>query len=102
MMPDQLPPLMASVGPDAFELFDHGRPRGEKVVELLRYSKKDVAHAAGVPISSIRYDSRIPHELEERLLEWANALNLVAGFFGGDLNKTLLWFRAPNPSLGYI
>jgi uncharacterized protein (DUF2384 family) len=41
----------------------------------------------------------MPKELQERLMEWAVALNLVAQFFN-DEQKTVLWFRTPNPLLG--
>lgn len=84
---------------DYFQLIKKGRPDGRKVVELLEYQKEDVSVAAGVPLSSVRYDEKMPTELKERLYEWATALNLVAGFFN-DNDKTLLWFRVPNPLLG--
>lgn len=41
----------------------------------------------------------MPQELEKRLFEWAIALNLVGSYFG-DLDKTILWFQAPNDLLG--
>ncbi|HLX52475.1 MAG TPA: MbcA/ParS/Xre antitoxin family protein, partial [Aquella sp.] len=31
--------------------------------------------------------------------EWATAINLVAEFFN-DPNKTMIWFKTPNPQLG--
>jgi hypothetical protein len=41
----------------------------------------------------------MPVALEEHAHEWALALNHVASFFN-DTEKTLLWFRTPNPLLG--
>jgi uncharacterized protein (DUF2384 family) len=41
----------------------------------------------------------MPRELQDRLLEWAVALSLVAQFFK-DEQKTVLWFKTPNPLLG--
>ena len=41
----------------------------------------------------------MPQELSERLIEWATAINLVAGFFKNE-DKTMLWFNTPNPLLG--
>lgn len=85
---------------DHFHLFNKGVIDGEKVVKLLKYKKQDVSVAANVPISSVRYEEKkIPVELEERLREWATALNLVAGYFN-DQEKTVLWFFMPNPLLG--
>lgn len=84
---------------DYFHLFNHGEPDGKKVVDLLKYEKKDISVAADIPLTSVRYDEKMPTELKERLIEWATALNLVAGFFN-DQEKTILWFRMPNPLLG--
>lgn len=87
-------------GKDYFHLFDKGIVNGEKVVKLLKYKKQDVSVAANIPISSVRYEEKkIPAELEDRLREWATALNLVEGYFK-DQTKTILWFFMPNPLLG--
>lgn len=40
-------------------------------------------------------------DIENRLKEWAVAINLVAGFFK-DQDKTMLWFQTPNPLLGNV
>ncbi len=72
----------------------------QKVVRLLDFKKNDVARASNISVHSIRYDPpRMPKELEERLNEWAVALSLVAQFFQ-DEQKTVLWFKTPNPLLG--
>ena len=85
---------------DYFHFFDKDCVDGKKVVDILRYKKADVASAANVPLSSIRYEpQKMPTELRERLTEWAIALNLVEGFFQ-DQKKTILWFSIPNPLLG--
>lgn len=99
---------MATVGPQLFRtipkedylhLFNQGILDGERVVKFLKYKKEDVSVAANIPISSVRYDKKMPIELKERLVEWAIVLNLVAGFFN-DPDKTVLWFCMPNPLLG--
>lgn len=77
-----------------------GSPDSQKVVKLLKYRKDDIAVAANVPARSVRYDDKMPLELQERITEWAIALNLVAGFFDKDEHKTILWFSTPNPLLG--
>jgi hypothetical protein len=74
----------------------------QDVVKFAALEKKDVSRATGVPISSIRYDDKIPQELRERLTEWANLFNLVAGYFRGDVRKTALWFQIRNPLLGEL
>lgn len=85
--------------PDVCHLFEGSSAKVQRIVELLKYKKKDVAEATNVPLSSIRYDSKMPDELRERITEWAIAINLVAAFFK-DQEKTLLWFQAPNGLLG--
>lgn len=85
---------------DYLGLFPQGNTDFQKVVNLLEFKKKDVARASNISIQSIRYDRpKMPKELEDRLIEWAIALNLVAQFFR-DEHKTLLWFKTPNPLLG--
>lgn len=94
------PSLFNSVPPkDYFHLFKQGEPDGKKVAELLKYKKEDISVAANIPLTSVRYDEKMPSELKERLSEWAIALNLVASFFK-DEEKTILWFRTSNPLLG--
>ena len=84
---------------DRFNLFHGSEIRGEKVVKILNYKKREVSQASGVKLSSIRYDAKMPQELEDRLIEWATAINLVAGFFNSQ-DKTMLWLSTPNPFLG--
>ncbi len=87
---------------DYLALFPKGDTDYQKVVSLLDFKKSDVARASNIPLRSVRYDPpRMPKELEERLREWAVALNMVAQFFG-DEQKTVLWFKTPNPLLGDI
>ena len=94
------PELFRNVPPrDVLHLFDDGRPNAKRVVQLLNYKKEDVSVASNVPVSSVRYDVKMPEELVERIREWATALNLVANFFN-DEHKTMLWFQLPNPLLG--
>jgi len=73
-----------------------------RVASLLELGKKDVARAASVPLGSVRYDGKMPRELQERLREWGVLLNLVAQYFQGDAKRTVLWFLTPNPLLGNI
>ena len=87
---------------DYLSFFPKGasEPNAESVVGLLELKKDDVSKATGVKVGSIRYDERIPPELSKRIREWAILLNLVAGHFQGDVQKTTLWFKMPNPLLG--
>jgi uncharacterized protein (DUF2384 family) len=85
---------------DYLSLFPDGGTDYSKIVRLLDFKKNDVARASNIAVQSVRYDHpRMPKELEDRLKEWAVALNLVAQFFG-DETKTVLWFKTPNPLLG--
>lgn len=87
---------------DYLRLFPSGDTDYEKVVDLLDFRKKDVARASNVALQSVRYDPpKMPKELQDRIQEWAVALNLVAQFFR-DEQKTVLWFKTPNPLLGDI
>lgn len=85
---------------DLFKFFGKDNAvNGRRVVESLKFKKEDVATAANVPMASVRYDVKMSADLEQRLIEWATALNLVGNYFQ-DINKTLLWFQVPNPHLG--
>src|SRR5215467_7753826 len=86
---------------DVLSLFPHGGTDYQKVVKLLDLKKKDVAKASQISVQAVRYDSKIPKELEERVREWAVALSLVAQHFR-DEQKTILWFKTPNPLLGSV
>jgi hypothetical protein len=86
---------------DYLDLFPSGETDYERAVGLLGFKKKDVARASNVPLQSIRYDRKMPKELEDRVSEWAVALALVAQFFR-DGPKTILWFKTPNPLLGNL
>ncbi|MCA9395162.1 MAG: DUF2384 domain-containing protein [Candidatus Omnitrophica bacterium] len=85
---------------DHLSLYENGKPKHSRIFKYLDFNKNDVAKATGVAKNSIRYDYRIPAEVRDRLKEWANLLNLVAGFFGGDEEKTVQWIMTPNPMLG--
>lgn len=93
--------LFNSVPEDRFHLFNKGEPDGKKVVDFFKFNKGDVSVAANVPMTSVRYDEKMTEEFRERLVEWAIAINLVGGYFN-DLDKTMLWFQAPNPIFGGI
>jgi hypothetical protein len=85
---------------DCLALFVDGGTDYNKVIKLLDFKKTDVARASNIAAHSVRYDPpKMPKELADRLNEWALALNMVALFFG-DEQKTVLWFKTPNPLLG--
>ena len=101
-MPTEAEKLFSTVPQDHLGLFEGGAPRYKAVHEFLGFKAKDVAEAAGVPTGSVRFDAKMPAELVERVREWAVLINLVAGFFEGNRDKTLLWFTVPNPLLGGV
>lgn len=89
---------------DYFHFFEAGKNKNpkvqpKKVVEFLDFSKTDVATAANEAPTSVRYDEKMPAELRERIEEWAIAINLVGSFFNSP-EKTIMWFKIPNPLLG--
>lgn len=87
---------------DYLSLYPDNNPKYQDVVKYLNFKKEDVSKATGVPLSSVRYDEKMPSELQERIMEWATLLNLVAEHFLGDAGKTVLWFTTINPLLGNI
>lgn len=74
----------------------------KKVANFLRLTKEDVAIAAGIAKSSVRYDGRSPVKLLERMKEISVICELVAEYFKGDAIKTSLWFQIKNPALGDV
>ena len=87
---------------DYLSFFKNDKPVYNRIIDFLDFKKEDISKATEVPLSSVRYDAKIPKELHERIKEWAILLNLVAEHFKGDATKTALWFTTPNPLLGNI
>jgi len=74
----------------------------KQVADFLDLDANAVSKMAGVSKRSVRYDQKIPKDVSDRLKEIANVCSLVADLFGGDANKTALWFKTANPMLGDI
>jgi len=81
-------------------LKEGGSPKN--TADFLEFDRSDVARAIGISEASVRYDERMPKELEQRLREIAVICELVAEHFNGDTKKTALWFQVSNPTLGNI
>lgn len=93
---------LLDVPQDTFDLFDKNKSVDtEKVRNILSFQNKDVAVASGLRLNSIRYDEKMPKELEVRLIEWATLINLLGTHFD-SLDKTILWLKTPNPFLGGV
>lgn len=90
---DSIPPT------DDLHLFRNGRVNPNRIKKILSYTNEDIAVASGVPFNSVRFDAKMPADLQERLMEWAIAISKVHTFFQNE-EKTMLWFRVPNPMLG--
>lgn len=87
---------------DYLSFFQNDKPVYNRIIDFLNFKKEDISKATEVPLTSVRYDNKIPKELHDRIKEWAILLNLVAEHFNGDRTKTALWFTTPNPLLGNI
>ena len=74
----------------------------KEVQNFLGLKKDDVSRLASVSPKSVRFDDAMPAPVRERLEEIAITINMVAKVFGGDVDKTVAWFRARNPLLGDI
>ena len=72
----------------------------KRVTDFLDLNTSELSKIGGVSKQSVRLDSRIPQALKVRLEQIANICALVAEYFGGDIEKTALWFKLPNPMLG--
>lgn len=94
--------LFDTVPKDLMSFGQGGAFEPKKVPDLLGLRNEDVSHLAGVSIRSVRYDDNMPQQMRDRLEEIGNTINMVAGMFDGDTNKTATWFKARNPLLGDI
>jgi uncharacterized protein (DUF2384 family) len=88
--------------PDRIEFWSNRGLDYRKVSEFLDLNTEDLSKIGGVSKRSVRLDSRISHGLAVGLERIANICVIVAGYFEDDVDKTALWFRTPNPMLGYI
>ena len=89
--------------PDDYLGFGHGAGFNAKEVQnFLGLKKDDVSRLASVSPKSVRFDDAMPEPVRARLEEIAITINMVAKVFGGDVDKTVAWFRARNPLLGDI
>lgn len=68
--------------------------------DFLGLNKKEVAKAAGISQSSVRYDERMPTDLKDFFLELISVLSVVSSNLEDDKERTRLWFSLPNPMLG--
>ncbi len=80
---------------------NHGLDYG-RLADFLDLDTNALSKIGGVSKQSVRFDDRIPRDLKDRLEQIANIIAMVAGYFEGDEQKTSLWFKTPNPSLGEI
>ena len=98
-----MPELFESIAQqDYLRLYEGKKPQYNRIANLLDLKQDEISDATGVPKTSVRYDTKMPQQLKERLVEWATLLNLVAGHFKGDRDKTIQWLMTPNPLLGFI
>ncbi len=74
----------------------------KKIADMVELSKPDLSGMIDIKIARIRFDKQIPRPLRKRLEEIGNILNLVGGYFDGDVYRTALWFSTKNPGLGNI
>lgn len=72
----------------------------KRVTDFLDLNTSELSKIGGVSKQSVRLDIRIPQALKDRLDQIANICALVAEYFEGDIEKTALWFKTPNPMLG--
>jgi len=99
----QTPDIFSNIAAkDYLSVLRGKEPDYQAVLNFLNFKKADVAKAVEIPLNCVRWDAKMSPELAERVAEWANLLNLVAGHFGGDTKKTAIWFSTENPMLGNV
>ena len=76
--------------------------RPEQVRDFLRLESEDISRLANMSIAQVRLNTKVPVVLREKFAEIAVTCNVVAHIFGGDVDKTSLWFRVKNPSIGDV
>lgn len=94
--------IFDSVPNDLFHFGSGAAFDAKRVPSLLGLKKEDVSRLASVSVKSVRYDGAIPEQMRDRLEEIASTINMVGQAFGGDTEKTTLWFLARNPMLGDV
>jgi uncharacterized protein (DUF2384 family) len=95
--------LFSTVPKDHLSLYDGNKLDYGATADFLHFNKEDVAKASVFSKTSVRFDEeKMSTELKERIKEWATLLNIVAGFFKGDAQKTYTWFVTLNPMLGNV
>ena len=72
------------------------------VSEFMGFDNNELSKLGGVSKQSVRLDDRIPQDLKDSLEQIANICTLVAEYFNGNVEKTVLWFKTSNPQLGGI
>jgi hypothetical protein len=87
---------------DRLGFWDDETLNAKKVADFLGFDKDQVARISSVSAASVRFDGKMPKQVEDRLEEIANIAELVAQFFAGDRVKTGRWFRMKNPRLGDV
>lgn len=88
-------------------LLDDSSPK--KVASYLGLTTSELSKAVGVTTkrttkrtSSRTHSEKIPKEILARMREIAVICEMVAGYFEGNVQKTVLWFSLKNPMLGGI
>ena len=102
-MASPAPQLLQNVyNKDHLGFYANNQLNYSEVVDFLDLDANAVSKMAGVSKKSVRYDHKIPKNVSDRLREVANVCLLVADLFGGDIQKTALWFKTANPMLGDV
>lgn len=102
-LPNPKPSIASHIAVDDFlHFYRGGQPDYERIADVAKLSKTDLAKIAQVAKSSVRFDAQIPEPVAQKLRDIANIANIVAEFFDGDAQKVGLWFEITNPMLGNV
>ena len=94
--------LFDTVPPDLMGFGLGSSFNAKSVQSFLSLKEEEVSRIADMAPKSVRFDDAMPVPVRERLQDIAITINLVATFFGGDVDKIGTWFKTRNPLLGDI
>lgn len=85
---------------DVFGFYNRGKLKYKKVADTLDFSRKEIAKASRVAVSSVRYEeNKIPDKMKDFLKNMAWLLHITHKYLK-DKQKVILWIESPNPICG--
>ena len=87
---------------DSFRLYKNGIPQVSVIKDIMGLTKAQIAESVEIQVTLLRSDAKMSKKVRDRMTEYAHIIDLVGNHFNQDLDKTIRWFKLPNPALGGI